>query len=1352
MAEPLFGVHVAPAPTAGLNGQTPADSRVMAVPEVRPMDRQSVSRPAALMLAISTAIASINAIASLVVARTLLPEEYGRVVYFFSLLMIGMLLFGFGLTTLVITLIASRTDLHPCDRDSQVIYSLLALRVASLAPVLAIGLLLSALAHDTLFVQLGIAVFCAILLDFLIGVLLGLQRLRRAALAYLAQPVLYVCLLLLGATRSSASVILAVEVSFAAASGLVALLLISGGVGWPRRAHFSLRSLMGSLSLSGWIYLITLFQTVYGTYALVWLGSVGQYEGVAQFGVPLNLVRMLPLALVPVCSAVFYPRLCQQVARCDLDQARNTVALFLEAVAAPLLALTALFVVYPGSWLDLLFAGKYTGTAPLLVILAPVGLLFGLETVLKFAAVGTGRARIATIFFALRLALFAVAAFLIFQLQLPRADRLLAWTYLVSSAVGLAVLLWTCRDWVGGRQTAARLALFGLACFGLAFALRQLLPEVGGSIAGRFYKLLIGGAGLGIFSLLFLGYMGRLGKNRDRGLGSLARRVLPALLLVTFGALSAGSAHAQTPGADGCDGLVVSGRELVIDCSPGFATDHDLIRLYSEDGFEPDLPWREQLNDSNSVWMYEVGHPARVALIIRFERVDGHLIAELYDDGDGDGAVGYVFRSNMPEITENNGLPTVKVIANDGWWTRGDRVNFNLDILVDGPVRGNWWPGLTHLLDGQTLRTDDRVDFEIHVRDLDGDGRPDYEWRQDRSPLPEDPRLSGQYRTEIVASPRDDELPVSGSLFWPHLSRVLHAYRKGYNQSLPPIQVDWARARLLEVSEFVASRGRPANYFIYSINRVVEGRANDTNFESPFAFYDLANAGDGWPDASIRMLVTRPDEVPGPPGGPPVSLVQMSWDQWHSHSWDYQVSLLGRPPIDESIKFPEFTINAVPPEDLHEWVTGRSWDVAAFVQVERQPYWTTEHVYEWTLEAGDQALVASQYLTGVSDAPPIEAFSEIPVGFRGEYALDLAAKPLLYMSPLDRKLHLRGAQAGVWNVDGYTEVRYQDLDQDGYLDRWAYSQDGTLRRQLIRSAGYLILADENGVRLCRCEVEPSLFETLPPGDHAQWLRLGTLLAQYAGSPLPGDFAAMAAQFRGPGTELAGASLDGFRTMEGGFRFELYLRPDVVVREDANSLGVADLAPGAYLVTYDGRLSVQPLTAPRITMDPAGLAFDNLPVQAAWTTVRATIRNAGLQDAVSLPVRLLAATEDAEPETLTQQEVSVPGTSETVLEAHWWPKVAGGWKVWVQADASRTQSDGLVLDPLASLNVTVLPAAMPHMVQVPGPYDGVRLAWPVFLLLGATLVAALSILWMVLRAGRNVAGPLGTGDEADGANG
>ena len=479
----------------------------------------------------------------------------------------------------------------------------------------------------------------------------------------------------------------------------------------------------------------------------------------------------------------------------------------------------------------------------------------------------------------------------------------------------------------------------------------------------------------------------------------LSTAFLTALSLATPVGRTAGVETLPTPRC--AETRAPTGLILLV-CEPGFATPHDTVSIYLRS------PSSDRTSDA--IWVFEVAG-GRPTLIIDFHPSQAGPVADLYDDRDGDGSVDFELVEGFPRVVESP-YPTVSVTSRDGWWTQRGRTSFNLDIVVDGPVRASFTSSVVWPL--SLLPTDGTVDFEIHVRDRDQDGDPEDDWRQDYPPLSEDPRVSGHNRTHIVSNPQGDEIPITGSLLWPYLGYTVGDFVKEYGVSRPPIAVDWKGAKIVQVGEFVASRGNPGNFFIYSHERVQPGQTTTTNFENPFAFYDLAQRNDGWPDMAIRVEATLPNDVPDMPDSEPVNIVRWSWDQQHAHQWDYALNLVGRQRVDQTIRFPEFSVLAVPPERLPDWLAEQTWQAATFVEVTK-PYWTSEGVYEYSV-AEDRNVLPFRYVTGLDRNPPTAVFDDIPEGFRGEYSFDLGGLARIYLSQIDGRPHLVNADGGVWNL------------------------------------------------------------------------------------------------------------------------------------------------------------------------------------------------------------------------------------------------------------------------------------------------------------------------------------------------
>ncbi len=121
---------------------------------------------------------------------------------------------------------------------------------------------------------------------------------------------------------------------------------------------------------------------------------------------------------------------------------------------------------------------------------------------------------------------------------------------------------------------------------------------------------------------------------------------------------------------------------------------------------------------------------------------------------------------------------------------------------------------------------------------------------------------------------------------------------------------------------------------------------------------------------------------------------------------------------------------------------------------------------------------------GLDDNPQSD-----PVGDRGEWDLDNSGNGNLYVSPLDGKIHLFGAETGYWRVDqnaffyqgmgglydGYGPVRtpvdpkvfplisYKDTDKNGFFDTVSYDLDGDKKDDFTFTLKELGISDASEV-------------------------------------------------------------------------------------------------------------------------------------------------------------------------------------------------------------------------------------------------------------------------------------------------
>lgn len=738
-----------------------------------------------------------------------------------------------------------------------------------------------------------------------------------------------------------------------------------------------------------------------------------------------------------------------------------------------------------------------------------------------------------------------------------------------------------------------------------------------------------------------------------------AGRTTFALLVALAASLAGG-----LPGADAatpeCAPTSHSERQLELTCAPGFATARDRVTLYFRQPVDPRLFWAEALDFENAVWLFDAGLQGRASLIIDFRREGSALVAELFDDGDGDGAVAYELVAGLPQVTESGGRWSVQVRAPDGFWVRDGRVNYTLDLLADGPIKG-----MIDIpeFDYERLMPRDGVpDLEVHVRDRDGDGRPDYEWRQSYLPLPD---TSGYFRSAVMVNERDDEPAVRDYAFWPHLGDGLLDLIKPYATSFPAVQVDWGRGRIPAIAEFVASRD-PNNWFVYSINRIQEGELTASNFENPFMFYDLASRDDGLPDGALRFEYFPAGDIfrdPGRPFPEPVAQVDWSWDADHDGVWDYKLDLLGFHAIEEVVRFPEFAIRSLPFDGALGWVAEREWSAATFVEAVAPYPASNEGIYEWSTNQGG---LRDDYLTGRTTEPPAEAFADISEGMRGEYAFVYGRRPLVYLSPVDGRLHLLGAEGGVWDIGGGRRLRYENHDGDDYVEGWVLEGEGRPISRLTVLPGLAVVQERTRVVFVAGSPGPVPFIGTPPTDRRQWQKLAGLLeGRVRPDPEP---AALAATLPGERYVLPLSTLRSLDYRAGAWRLELELTEAAPVGL-TGLLGLPPGAVGAYVVRLsEAGAEAAPLTAAAVIVTPPA-PVGRAPVEAGQvSTLRVAITNGGLADGEGLTLRVVATSPEGERSLVDEVGVVVPGGGASTVDVRWIPPGPGAWVVTAELAA------------------------------------------------------------------------------------
>jgi hypothetical protein len=340
------------------------------------------------------------------------------------------------------------------------------------------------------------------------------------------------------------------------------------------------------------------------------------------------------------------------------------------------------------------------------------------------------------------------------------------------------------------------------------------------------------------------------------------------------------------------------------------------------------------------------------------------------------------------------------------------------------------------------------------------------------------------------------------------------------------------------------------------------------------------------------------------------------------------------------------------------------WGPATFVASEITPT-TGEGIYVWD----PPVWMTEDYFPGFADLPILDyesvspgEFPSLPVGFRGDYQFALQDRPFLYVSSVDCRLHLVKSKAGIWNIDGSSEIRYANLDGDDYLDQWLYLKDGEPQRQLDATLDYLVYAGENRVILKQVSLEPALLTTLPPSSQDEWLALGRSLEQFSCPSAPKDFSAMVARLEGPEWHVQGAQMRDFRPDGRGFRFVLELQPGYHV-VGSSGPEIEGLSAQTYVVSYHGMFDVQPLTPaqPHIVPDSVRLGQEAA-IALEPTRITASLYNAGLADLPELWVQAYARGPQEPPRMIGETSVTLLGGESRPFFLDWTPPAAGMWQI------------------------------------------------------------------------------------------
>ncbi|MFO7166512.1 MAG: hypothetical protein DIU80_000640 [Chloroflexota bacterium] len=786
-------------------------------------------------------------------------------------------------------------------------------------------------------------------------------------------------------------------------------------------------------------------------------------------------------------------------------------------------------------------------------------------------------------------------------------------------------------------------------------------------------------------------------------------RYRAAALLLALAA--AGAPHQVASAQSAPTALVVAGLTqsdedgdgrpdlTVIDAA--FATAHDRIMVVDQARtMVYGATWQQATDFEDDIWIYDIGADGDAQLIVVYTTEGERHHAYVYADVDGDGAVSYRRGGTSVSIDETP-YWSARISAEGPWVLPNGRLNLNLRIAVDGQVRTlDRAPPLD-----DWLKHDGKADVEAESH-AGANGIATYvlirlmaetpqSWGFQRSSLFVN---EGQFPTQRPEQAFFPLLPIPPDVRDPRFINLRYF-------DIPLIlSIDWRRGAINgpQLPGYPIGHGYHYNNDRY----ITKGEVNDVAFESPHAYYDLAQNHDAFPELHIRFFTRPPFDqamwtLPGREAVPWQS-ISYSWNLFNPGTmrWDYKLGLGGNYDIDEVTEFPDFALRQVPFAHLPSWIMERPWKLTTFMAREGEGYESSEGLYEWQTdtgvdpESGDGSSeitreATQSYMQGLTAEPPDALYRRVRVGFRAERHFASPLLPRLYFSPVDHRLHLRGAEAGIWNIDGSNVIQYSDLDRDGYLDQWIYQTQGRTRRQLVVFRDYLLYSDGASIALKQVSVQPSLFEAPPPRSHAEWSAQRERLAALHEGHRADDLEAMFAQFAGPVWRLERARLQSARPDGTGFRFVAEVEPGARATGDG-AIQIPRLGPGRHVISFAGAFHAAPLTPPAVA---ASLhAEPSVPLQMAPITVQ--LRNDGREDVISATLDLWATSPSGNEQLVATRRVDLLANTAVTATLTWAPAEAGTWTFSPRiTDAHGGQ---ISLPPVA---VDVLPGSAPPPLQI-----------------------------------------------------
>lgn len=549
-------------------------------------------------------------------------------------------------------------------------------------------------------------------------------------------------------------------------------------------------------------------------------------------------------------------------------------------------------------------------------------------------------------------------------------------------------------------------------------------------------------------------------------------------------------------------------------------------------------------------------------------------------------AVAKVYGVNASSSTKlgHNPYPSIVMTAKGGWWTRNGIPNYNLSVKTYGPVYSMWSAQsyLKQVSSGQLEST-----ILLHAN---ASGRPIWDYRNLVPKLPGHGVIRSSYAQTEALGPLK-RIPSITSL-WPYVAPpqsytptttnlidIGGAFLQSPGTLRPPIVVNWSTGNVQEFSEVVTVRGQSNSYDFYSLTPIKPGQVNYPDFESPWGLYNLSRqpsaypnllirnehyfANDPWSRGISRKLLTAPLF------NKPSEVIRYSWsDHPGNQHFNYKVDVFGFHHYRSKVPIAggKAWVIAPPYKTYPSWVLGHKWPSMTFVDTNGGGYATSEGIYNWTSRG-----IGTGYWMGWTLHPNLSQYRSIQKGYRGEYRVGPAIKPRLYLSTVDGRMHLVGAQGGLWNLGNGTQLVEQNLTGGSYIDRWSrilapatkHSKAHTVS-SVTYLGGYLIYGGTHGIVIRRVGMPSSAYSIAPPSSHSTWANFVAKMGQRYPAQSPWNLYGWVQRYNGDSIQSAG-TISRMHTTGNSLRMFVQIPQGNAVY---NGLPGLHLTPGQWQVAFD----------------------------------------------------------------------------------------------------------------------------------------------------------------------------------------